>query len=70
MQYVICINNKHYEASLEIRKIYQAYENEFSKNGLLKVVDETGEDYLYPTEFFMPITIPKELEILFNRNNY
>ena len=67
MQYVICINNKHYEASLETRKIYQAYENEFSKNGLLKVVDETGEDYLYPVEYFVPISIPKELEILFQK---
>ena len=68
--FVLCINNMHYESSLEQRKIYQAFQNDFiKKNGLIRVVDETGEDYLYPAEFFVPITIPKEAENIFRKNN-
>ncbi len=64
--FVLCINNEHYESSLERRKIYKAIQNDFiKKNGLIRVVDETGEDYLYPSEYFLRIEIPEEAEKIF-----
>ena len=64
--FVLCINNEYYETSLERRKIYQAFQNDFiKKNGLIRVVDETGEDYLYPSEYFLRIEIPEEAEKIF-----
>ena len=57
-RYVVCIRNEGYAASLDIRKIYRVVEDrEASERGLLRVVDETGEDYLFPGEFFMPIEL-------------
>lgn len=51
---VICIDNDGYEASLEKRKIYVSYADRTAeKDGLLRVVDESGEDYLYPKELFV-----------------
>ncbi len=64
--FVLCINNEYYETSLERRKIYKAIQNDFiKKNGLIRVVDETGEDYLYPLEYFLRIEIPEETEKIF-----
>jgi hypothetical protein len=56
---VVCINNDGYPASLEKRKIYVAYRDQSAeKNGLVRVIDESGEDYLYPQKFFRPIALP------------
>jgi hypothetical protein len=52
-QLVVCINNEGYEASLEKRKIYLALRDVAAeKHGLLRIVDESGDDYLYPKVFF------------------
>ncbi len=59
-RYVICVKNKGYRASLEVRKVYEALPDAgAAKHGLIRVIDESGEDYLYPVEFFVPIEIPK-----------
>ena len=59
-QLVVCLKNKGYEVSLERRKIYQALPDaEATKHGLVRVVDESGEDYLYPQGFFAPIELPQ-----------
>lgn len=51
--YVICINNEEYPASLEMRKIYEIVTDvEAEKKGFLRVIDESGEDYLYPRNVF------------------
>jgi hypothetical protein len=59
-QLVVCIDNDGYAASLEKRKIYLALrDTEAEKHGLLRIVDESGEDYLYPKTFFRPIVLPQ-----------
>lgn len=58
--FVICINNKGYEASLEKGKVYRVIEDEnASRHDLIRIVDESGEDYLFPADLFVPITLPK-----------
>ena len=60
-QFVVCIENKGYEASLEKRKIYTAFRDESNdKQNLLRVLDESGEDYLYPADYFVPIEMPTD----------
>ncbi len=67
-QYVICIKNNSYEASLELRKVYLVVSNSNIKNKLVRIIDESGEDYLYPSDFFVPITVPGSVEPLFINN--
>jgi hypothetical protein len=56
---VICIRNDGYEASLELRKIYRILEDdEAGKHRLLRVVDESGDDYLYPRGNFLSVDLP------------
>jgi hypothetical protein len=57
-QFVVCINNEGYEASLEKRKIYVVkVDADAAKHGLVRVVDESEEDYLYPSALFQPISL-------------
>jgi hypothetical protein len=57
--FVVCVKNDGYDVSLEKRKIYVSLSDETAaKQGLMRVVDESGEDYLYPREFFTPIELP------------
>jgi hypothetical protein len=56
---VICVKNDGYEASLEVRKIYRTLEDgDAQAHCLLRVIDESGEDYLYPRANFLPIILP------------
>ena len=60
---VICLDNEGFAASLERRKIYVALPDpDAGKNGLLRVIDESGEDYLYPKASFGLITLPDPLK--------
>jgi len=59
---VICVENEDYPASLEKRKIYEAIADpDAAKHNQLRVIDESGEDYLYPEEYFIPVTLPKNV---------
>ena len=61
-QFVVCLKNKGYEVSLERRKIYQALpDSQAAKHRQLRVIDESGEDYLYPQDFFAPIELPQPI---------
>jgi hypothetical protein len=61
-QLVVCINNEGYAASLEKRKIYIALRDSAAeKHGLLRVIDESGDDYLYPGAFFREIALPQAI---------
>jgi hypothetical protein len=61
--FVVCINTKGYPASLEIRKLYQAIPDErAAKVRQVRVVDESGEDYLYPAEYCAPVRLPNATE--------
>ena len=66
-KFVICINNCKCPASLEVRKIYLVLEDpKAEQHGQIRVIDESGEDYLYPGNCFLPIELPKSVrEALF-----
>ena len=60
--YVVCLSNKGYRASLVVRRIYEAIpDTEADERGLLRVIDESGEDYLFPVTLFELIELPKDL---------
>jgi hypothetical protein len=62
-QFVVCVQNEDYPASLELWKIYRMLPDEkASKHKLVRVVDESGEDYLYPETYFVPIKLPQAAE--------
>ena len=61
--FVVCINNDGYPESLEQRKIYLALRDAAAeKHDLLRVVDESGDDYLYPKTFFRSIALPQAVK--------
>ena len=56
---VVCLKNDGYDVSLEKRKIYVAIsDSSASKHGLVRVLDESGDDYLYPSKFFVSLELP------------
>lgn len=62
-QLAVCIENEGYPASLERRKIYVALRDQAAeKHGLLRVIDESGTDYLYPEDFFRLIELPQAVK--------
>jgi hypothetical protein len=62
-QYVVCIKNQDYPASLELRKIYKLIPDRIAaKLGLLRVIDESEEDYLYPAAYFVAIRLPRTVK--------
>lgn len=62
-QFAVCLNNEGYKASLEVGKIYRVIvDEEASANGLLRVIDESGEDYAFSANRFYPIEVPKPVE--------
>ena len=65
-QFAVCVKNEDYPASLEVRKIYEVVPDEKSaRHGLVRIIDESGEDYLYPQDYFVPIEIPQAAETVF-----
>jgi len=59
---VICVKNEGYSVSLERRKLYVALPDaKAAEHGQLRVIDESGEDYLYPRDFFVAIELPQPL---------
>ncbi len=65
-RYLLCVKNAGYEASLGRRKVYRALPNAKAlSHGLVRVIDESGEDYLYPADLFVAIELPKEAAPVF-----
>ena len=61
-KFVICMDNDGYEASLEQRKLYELLPDEKALiHGQLRIVDESGEDYLFPKGMFMEVALPDEI---------
>ncbi|MCL4457562.1 MAG: hypothetical protein M1147_01715 [Nitrospirae bacterium] len=57
--FMICVNNRGYESSLEPRKLYEVLTDRAAeKHHQIRVIDESGEDYLYPKSFFAPVRLP------------
>ena len=62
-QYVVCIKNTDFPASLELRKLYPVlHDSDAARQGLRRIIDESGEDYLYPEDYFMDIKLPAAVE--------
>jgi hypothetical protein len=63
INFVVCVSNKGYPASLEVRKLYQSIpDDQAAKRHYVRVIDESDEDYLYPEEYFVPIQLPQSAE--------
>ena len=66
---VVCVENEGNEVSLQLWKIYKPLrDNDARSEGFLRVVDESGEDYLFPEENFVPIELPNEVKRPFERS--
>jgi hypothetical protein len=60
--FAVCVRNDESEESLEIRKIYEVHlDPDAETHAMIRVVDEEGEDYLYPRDWFLPIELPQNI---------
>lgn len=67
-QFAICINNSEYPASLDMYKVYRVLpDKDAEKRGDIRVIDESGEDYLFPTDYFVLIQPPLPIARLLNK---
>jgi hypothetical protein len=63
LQFVVCVKNKSYAASHELHKLYQVVmDATAAKLHQIRVIDESGEDYLYPAKYFVPVQVPQSAE--------
>ncbi|MFY9845519.1 MAG: hypothetical protein WA718_09495 [Terriglobales bacterium] len=62
-KFVVCVKNEGYEASLELRKLYQVLPDQAAaKLHQIRVIDESAEDYLYPENYFVVVQVPQSAE--------
>lgn len=58
-RFVLCVKNNEYPASLEMRKVYETVPDSSARSHrMIRVIDESGEDYLYPQDYFVPLELP------------
>lgn len=61
-RYVVCVANRGYRVSLVVRRLYRVIpDKNADRRGLVRVVDESGEDYLYPKKLFAAVDLPSTL---------
>lgn len=61
-RYVVCIENTRNPASLERRKLYRVLPDaEAERTGMIRIVDESGEDYMFPADWFIPVDLPERV---------
>lgn len=61
-QLVICVRNDDYPASLEVRKVYRVLpDTTAAQHDFMRVIDESGEDYLYPADYFIRVELPQSV---------
>jgi hypothetical protein len=62
--FAICVDNKEYPASLQLWKVYRVLPDEKGErhNNMIRVIDESGEDYLFSASYFVPIKLPRAVE--------
>ena len=57
-KFLLCVDNEGYEASLEVRKLYERVpDKEADRHNQVRIIDESGEDYLYPSKFFASVKL-------------
>ena len=63
IKFAICVNNADYPASLELHKIYRVLaDKDAEADGDMRIIDESGEDYLYPANYFVLVKLPQAVE--------
>lgn len=68
-RFVVCLSNRRYPASLERRKLYVALKDASAERvGMLRIIDESGEDYLYPRDRFAEVSLPAKAERMLEAN--
>ncbi len=67
-KYVICVDNAEYPVALELHKVYRVVpDKEALQDGDLRIIDESGEDYLYPASYFLPVDLPRNVVRAMNK---
>jgi hypothetical protein len=67
--FAVCIENSAYPASLELHKIYRVLpDDDAAQEGDLRIVDESGEDYLYPAGWFAAVDLPRRVRASLHRS--
>lgn len=67
--FVICIDNSEYPASLELHKIYRVLADKDAQvDGDMRIIDESGEDYLFPANYFLPVELPQTVIRVLNKS--
>ncbi|MCA9919955.1 MAG: hypothetical protein KC445_18490 [Anaerolineales bacterium] len=63
LQFAICVENEAHEDDLKLRMVYRVLPDETAaRSSYVRIVDETGEDYLYPAAYFVMIDVPQDAE--------
>ena len=60
-KYVVCIRNKYFDKLLKVLKVYRTIKDNQLKKGLIRIIDDSEKDHVYPIEYFVPIKIPKKI---------
>lgn len=61
--YLVCVSNMNYAVSLEPKKLYEVLPDaQAERRGMVRVIDESGEDYLFPANLFMPVALPENIK--------
>ncbi len=69
-KYAICVDNTEYPVALELHKVYRVLPDaEAFQEGDLRIIDESGEDYLYPVNYFLPIDLPRNVVRAMNKTS-
>ena len=68
-RFVLCVDNSEYPASLELHKVYRVVpDTDAARDGDVRVIDESGEDYLYPAAYFAAIDLPRPIVRAMNKS--
>lgn len=68
-RFAICVDNNEYPASLELHKIYRVLpDKDAQADGDMRIIDESGEDYLFPADYFIPIELPQTIVRALNKS--
>ena len=69
LRFAICVDNSEYPASLELHKIYRVLpDKDAQAGGDMRIIDESGEDYLFPADYFIPIDLPQTIVRALNKS--
>ena len=69
LRFAICVDNSEYPDSLELHKIFRVLPDEDAeKEGDLRIIDESGEDYLFPADYFVLVDLPRGIVQALNKS--